>query len=90
MFGLDFHLGRSGTLIFTREWTSVVVQKCSLWCGVHICPLITLITSECPGSVTGGLCEFSVWLDSVYDNNMKVIRETWAGLAEALENVSAG
>jgi hypothetical protein len=90
LFGSASYLGSCGTTIYAREWTAVAALASAHWCGVHICPLIPLILSPCPGSVTRELCEFSIWLGSIYDNDTKGMREVWGGLAEAMETASTG
>jgi hypothetical protein len=60
------------------------------WRGVHTCPLIPLILSECPGSVTREISQLSVWLGSVYENNNRGLHETWVPLVETMENISIG
>jgi hypothetical protein len=62
----------------------------AIWRGVHICPLIPLVVSECAGSVTREICELSVWLSNVYENDNKGLHETWSSLVEAMENISTG
>jgi uncharacterized spore protein YtfJ len=88
LFGSVSHLGRSGTTIYARDWTSVVALGSGIWRGVHIGPLIPLIISECPGSIIREICELSVWLDSVYGNSACGLHETWVRLVEAMEVTS--
>jgi hypothetical protein len=88
LFGSVSHLGRSGTTIYARDWTSVVALGSGIWRGAHIGPLIPLIISECPGSIIREICELSVWLDSVYENSACGLHETWVRLVEAMEVTS--
>jgi hypothetical protein len=52
MFAFASSLGRCGTSIYAREWTSVIAQTSALWYGMHICLLVPLIISKCSGSRT--------------------------------------
>jgi hypothetical protein len=52
LIGSASHLGRRGTSLYAGEWTSVVASASALWRGVHICPLIPLVISECQGNLT--------------------------------------
>ncbi len=90
LFGSVSHLGRSGTTIYARDWASVVALASGIWRGVHIGPLIPLIISECSGSIIREICEFSVWLNTVYENSACSFHETWVRLVEAMENTSKG
>jgi hypothetical protein len=87
LFGSVSHLSRYGTSIYARDWTTLVAGVSMTWRGVHTCPLIPLILSECPGSVTREISELSVWLGSVYENNNRGLHETWVPLVEAMENI---
>ncbi len=60
------------------------------WRGVHVCPLIPLVVSECTGSVTREICKLSVWYSSVYDNDNKGLHESLSPLVEAMESSSVG
>jgi hypothetical protein len=90
LFGSVSHLGRSGTTIYARDWTSVVALAFGIWRGVHIGPLVPLLISECSGSIIRDICEFSVWLNSVYENSACGFHETWVHLVEAMETTSKG
>jgi hypothetical protein len=90
LFGSTSHLSRYGTSIYARDWTTLVAGVSMTWRGVHTCPLIPLILSECPGSVTREISELSVWFGSVYENNNRGLHETWVPLVEAMENISIG
>jgi hypothetical protein len=58
LFGSVSHLGRAGTTIYARDWTSVASLASGIWRGVHIGPLVPLIRSECSGSIIREICEF--------------------------------
>jgi hypothetical protein len=90
LFSSISHLSRFGTSIYARDWTTLVAGVSAIWRGVHICPLIPLVVSECAGSVTREICELSVWFSSVYENDNKGLHETWSSLVEAMENISTG
>jgi hypothetical protein len=90
LFGSGSQLGRCGTTIYASEWMSVVAQVTSTWRGIHVCPLIPLIVSACPGMFTREIVEFTVWLDHVYEGDTKGLRDSWVGVAEAMEHTSEG
>ncbi len=90
LFGSASYLGRVGTTIYAKDWTSVVSLASGIWRGVHIGPLIPLIRSECAGSIIREICELSVWLHTVYENNDCGFHDTWVRLVEAMEHTSKG
>jgi hypothetical protein len=90
LFGSGSQLGRCGTTIYASEWVSAVAQMTSTWRGIHVCPLIPLVVSACPGTLTREIVEFTVWLDHVYEGDTKGLRDSWAGVAEAMEHTSVG
>jgi hypothetical protein len=69
LFGSVSHLSRSGMSLYARDWTEVVALCTVKWRSVRICPLIPLITSECPGLIVRELCELTNWYSNVYDSN---------------------
>jgi hypothetical protein len=90
LFGCISHLSRIGTSIYAKDWTTLVAGVAATWRGIHVCPLIPLVVSECTGSVTREICELSVWYSNVYDNDNKGLHETWSPLVEAMESSSIG
>ncbi len=90
LFGSISHLSRLGTTIYARDWTTLVAGVSASWHGVHVCPLIPLVVSECTGSVIKEICELSVRYSNVYDNDNKGLHETWSPLVEAMESCSIG
>jgi hypothetical protein len=90
LFGSISHLNRFGTSIYARDWVTLVAGATASWRGVHVCPLIPLVTSECSGSVTREICELSTWFGSVYDSDNKGLHDAWAPLVEAMETRSTG
>jgi hypothetical protein len=90
LIGSASHLGRRGASLYAGEWTTVVASASSLWRGVHICPLIPLVISECQGNLTREISELAVWLDTVYESDNAGFREVWAGVVAAMENASTG
>jgi hypothetical protein len=60
LFGSASYLGRCGTSLYASEWTSLFAGVSSSWRGVHVCPLVPLILTECPGSIMREICELSV------------------------------
>jgi hypothetical protein len=90
LFGSGSQLGRCGTTIYAIEWVSVVAQVTSLWHGVHVCPLILLVVTACPGTLTREIVKFTIWLDHVYEGDTKGLRQSWVWVAEAMENISVG
>ncbi len=68
----------------------MVASASALWRGVHICPLIPLVVSECQGNLTREISELVIWLDTVYESDNAGFREVWAGVVGAMENASTG
>jgi hypothetical protein len=90
LFGSISHLNRFGTSLYARDWVAFVAGASASWRGVHVCPLIPLVTSECSGSVTREICEMSTSFGTVYDSDNKGLHEAWTPLVEAMENCSTG
>ncbi len=90
MFGSASFLGNSRTSMHAREWTELTGIAALHWRGIRICPLIPLIASDCPGSIVRELSELTTWYDRMYDSKPEGLRETWLGLAKAMENCSTG
>jgi hypothetical protein len=90
MFGTVSYLGRCSTSIYARDWTEVVAQSSSTWHGIRICPLIPLISVECPGSVVREISELATWFEQVYDSNPQGMREAWHDTVTAMEMHSTG
>ncbi len=53
---------------------------------INICPVKVRGT----GTFTREIVEFTIWLDPVYEGDTKGLRESWVGVAEAMENISVG
>ncbi len=90
MFGSASCLGRSRTSLDARDWTEVVARSNNHWRGIHVCPLVPVILSECPGSIVRELSELATWYDRMYDSNPQGLRETWSCLVKSMENCSVG
>ncbi len=90
LFGSASYLGRCGTSLYASEWTSLVAGASSSWRGVHVCPLVPIILTECPGSITREICELSVWFNTIYENSNHGLNATWSALVEAMEAASTG
>jgi hypothetical protein len=90
LFGSVSHLSRSSTSIYAKDWTEVVALCTGKWHGVRICPLIPLITSECPGTIVRELCELKNWYSNVYDSNPLGFHEVWLEMVAAMEECSNG
>jgi hypothetical protein len=90
LFGSASYLGRCGTSLYASEWSSLVTRASVTWRGVHVCPLVPIILSECPGSITREICELSVWFNNIYDNSNHGLNATWSALVEAMEAISTG
>jgi hypothetical protein len=90
MFGTVSYLSRCGTSIYARDWTEVVALSSSSWHGIRICPLIPLISVECPGSVVREICELATWFEQVYDSNPQGMRDAWQDTVTAMEIHSMG
>jgi hypothetical protein len=90
LVGSASHLSRSGTSLYAKDWTEVVALCTVKWRGVRICPLIPLITSECPGSIVRELCELTNWYSNVYDSNPLGFHEVWMEMVAAMEESSIG
>lgn len=90
MFGFASHLCRNGTSLYAMVWTQLVAATSSRWQGIHICPLIPLIASECPGPIVRDISEISMWFDTVYDSDPQGPHEAWMGVIAAMEDSSTG
>jgi hypothetical protein len=90
LFGSASYLGRCGTSLYAGEWTSLVAGVSSSWRGMHVCPLVPLILSDCPGSIIREICELSVWFNTIYENSNHGLNATWSSLVEAMEATSTG
>jgi hypothetical protein len=90
MIGSASYLGRCGTTLYACEWTAVAAQLSASWRGVHICPLIPLIASKCPGSITREISELSVWFESMYESKNVGCNDAWSAVVEAMECASTG
>jgi hypothetical protein len=90
MFGTVSYLGRCGMSIYAKDWTEVVALSSSTWRGIRICPLIPLVSAECPGSVVREVCELSTWFEQVYDSNPQGMRDAWHNTVTAMEMHSTG
>jgi hypothetical protein len=90
LYGTASYLSRVGTGIFAREWLSVISNADRVWPGVRICPLIPLILSECPGTLSRELSEIAAWFAIVYENNPLGMQLPWSAVVSATENLSVG
>jgi hypothetical protein len=90
LFGSVSYLGRNGTSIYARDWTELVAHSSRTWRGIRICPLIPLITSDCPGPVIRELSELAVWFETVYGTDPQGMHGTWMRLVAAMEKCSMG
>ncbi len=90
LFGSVSHLSRCGTSLYARDWTEVVALTSRTWQGIRICPLLPLITTECPRSVIRELSELAVWFESVYGTDPQGLHGTWMRLVAAMETCSTG
>jgi hypothetical protein len=90
LFGSVSYLGRTGMSIYARDWSEVVALCTSKWRGVRICPLIPLVTSECPGTIVRELSELMNWYSNVYDSDPLGFHEVWLEMVAAMEECSTG
>jgi hypothetical protein len=90
LYGTASYLSRVGTGIYAKEWLTVISNVERIWPGVRICPLIPLILSDCPGTLSRELSELAAWLTIVYENNPLGMQVPWAAVVAAAENLSAG
>ncbi len=58
--------------------------------GLRICPLVPLLLSACPGTLSRELNELATWYDHIYENNTEGVHDLWVGLAAALGQCSDG
>jgi hypothetical protein len=58
--------------------------------GIRVCPFITLIVSEWPGSVVRELNELAIWFKKVYEANSQGSHDVWKSLVAAMEECSTG
>jgi hypothetical protein len=89
-YGSASHLGRCGTSLYAKNWVEVVALTNSSWRGVRICPLVPLLLSACPGTLSRELNELATWYDHIYENNTEGVHDSWVGLAAALGQCSDG
>jgi lysophospholipase L1-like esterase len=90
LFGSVSHLSRRGTSLYAKDWTELVAMTSNTWRGIRVCPLIPLITTDCPGPVIRELSELAVWLESVYGTDPQGMHGTWMRLVAAMEKCSTG
>jgi hypothetical protein len=90
LYGTASYLSRVGTGIYAKEWLSVISNAERIWPGIRICPLIPLILSDCPGTLSRELSELAAWLAIVYENNPLGMQVPWAAVVSATENLSVG
>jgi hypothetical protein len=60
LYGTASYLSRVGTGIYAKEWLTVISNAERIWPGVRICPLIPLILSDSPGTLSRELSELFV------------------------------
>jgi hypothetical protein len=90
LFGSLSHLARVGTSLYAVGWTELVAGASSRWRGARICPLIPVISDDCPGSLAREIVELKVWLETVYENSQLGLPDVWASLVASAEEFSAG
>jgi hypothetical protein len=90
LYGTASYLSRVGTGIYAKEWLTVIANAERIWPGVRICPLIPLILSDSPGTLSRELSELAAWLAIVYENNPLGMQVLWAAVVAAVETLSTG
>jgi hypothetical protein len=90
LFGTISHLARVGTSIYASDWTKLVSGLSRRWRGARICPLIPLIGTDCPDSLSREITELSVWFSTMYEGSHLDMSDVWAGVVAAVEEFSAG
>jgi hypothetical protein len=90
LFGSISHLAQVGTSLYAADWTKLVAGLSGRWRGARICPLIPLIGTDCPGSLSREITELSVWFSTIYEGSHLGMCDVWAGVVVAVEEFPAG
>jgi hypothetical protein len=90
LFGSISHLARVGRSLYAADWTKLVAGLSGRWRGARICPLIPLIGTDCPGSLSREITKLSVWFSTIYEGSHLGMCDVWAGVVAAVEKFSTG
>ena len=59
--GSASHLHREGLTTYTQDWGRCVSRLARTLAGVQVCPLIPILTENCPGSLANDLVALASW-----------------------------
>ncbi len=90
LFGSVSHLARVGTSLYASDWKKLVAGLSGRWRGARVCPLIPLIGTDCPGSLSREITALSVWFSTIYEGSHLAMSDVWAGVVAAVEEFSTG
>jgi len=85
MIGSGSHLHRLGASSYAWDWVQCTNKIASKWRSVNVCPLIPIVTGDCPGSFHREVGQLAVWLSQVYTCSTRGLADTWAALVRTLD-----
>ena len=82
--GSASHLHREGLTTYTQDWGRCVSRLARTLAGVQVCPLIPILTENCPGSLANDLVALASWYAKIYEGQTLGLMDTWVKLATIL------
>ena len=90
IIGSGSFLFRGGASAYANEWLKCLKRFSARWDQVHICPLIPILSEDCPGSLSRDLIELATWLAKSYSDNTSGLLDCWSALIHTVRCNSAG
>jgi len=82
--GSATHLHRNGPTIYATDWIDTNKILSSAFPGIHICPLIPVISDEFPGSLAVSVASLTAWFASIYSNGNRGLLPVWADASRVM------
>ena len=90
LLGSASHLHRVGVSIYARDWVTCISRLEQKWGGVQICPVIPILSGECPSEIAREVTELGAWLIDVYKGSPRSVSDAWAALVGILSTLATG
>jgi len=72
----DLH--RSGPTVYATEWVKINAELAKTHPGMHVCPLVPVISENFPGSLAISIAAITAWFSSIYASGNRGLLPVWA------------
>jgi hypothetical protein len=90
LVGSASHLFRVGPSCYAKDWIELINKIGQKFRNIHICTLVPVFLSDCPGSLARDIEILATWLHKVYSNTILGLLESWSALVAHIHGNSSG